>query len=528
MSLEIWLAVLPAIIIFIYGTENFSKEIQKAAGTQFQSILKKATKNPIAATIFGAGVTAAIQSSTATTLITIGLVNAGTITFAQSLGIIFGANLGTTLTAQLVAWKLTEIGPILVIGGFVLSFLKTKYKIFGKPLFYFGLILYALNLISFAVLPLKSDPQIMELIAQTSFIPLGILVGFIVTNIFFSSSVTTGLVVVLAQNGLLGLPQAIPIILGANMGTTTTGLITSLRMDTYAKRAALAHFLFNLAGVLLCLPLIAYLIISVEMIGGTTAQMVANAHLIFNLLATLVLLLFIKQFQFMVEKIIPTDEKEIVLSANLLEGAEKKTVPEAFDAIIGETRNAFDAVIKIFIENKTILLSNKKTEGKVAKLTALTEYIHHETSRILTEISKKELTHEEGITVVKLARVSKLSEQLARIGQDLEKTIIYTKENDVDFSEEGKMGLDECMSKIIDNLIIIKDNFPKYDKKISRKMKTNGDELREMITKNYKGYFDRLMKGHSTSGSAFANALGLLQDSEDKAREVRKITGLEL
>jgi len=292
MELTIIFSILSLIVIFIYGTENFSKEMQKAAGTHFQSIIKKATNNPITATIFGAIITALTNSSAATTIIAIGLVNTGTITFAQSLGIIFGANIGTTLTAQLIAWKFTQYAPIIIIGGFFLSLLKTKYRVFGKPLFYLGLILFSMTLISEIIEPLKYNSFWIELLTETSFLPLGILIGFIITNIFFSSTITTGLVVILAQTGLLGLPQAIPIIFGANIGTTTIGLIISHRMDIFAKRAAFSHFLFNIIGVLIFIPLISYLIILTEYFGGTTAQQVANAHLFFNVGATIIILIF--------------------------------------------------------------------------------------------------------------------------------------------------------------------------------------------------------------------------------------------
>jgi phosphate:Na+ symporter len=175
-----------------------------------------------------------------------------------------------------------QYAPILIIIGFILSLLKTKYKVFGKPIFYFGLVLFALNLISIAVSPFKTDPELIFLLSQTSFIPIGILIGFLVTNLFQSSSVTTGLVVILAHNGLIGLPEAIPILLGANVGTTILSVLVSLRMDSFAKRAALSHFLFNFFGMLICIPIISLIIFVVELIGGNIAMQVANAHLIFN------------------------------------------------------------------------------------------------------------------------------------------------------------------------------------------------------------------------------------------------------
>ncbi|MFA5764146.1 MAG: Na/Pi symporter, partial [archaeon] len=471
--------------------------------------------------------TGIIQSSAATTIITIGLVSAGTITFAQSIGIIFGANIGTTLTSQLVAFHFTELAPIIILLGFVLSLLKTKYKIFGKPLFYLGLLLFALNLISLAIVPLKTDPQIAFLLTQTSIIPIGILIGFIVTNLFQSSSVTTGLVVIMAQNGLIGLPEAIPIIFGANIGTTVLSLVVSSRMDTFARRAAVSHFLFNFFGVLLFIPLIPILILTIEFIGGSTGQQIANAHLVFNVISTIVLLIFIKYFQKLIEKLIPTKEKEIILRTEKLEGIENQKPKQIFEAIDEEFKNSLNATIEIFNESNVILLSNKGDLIKVTKLCALSSFIHKESKRVLTNLAKQKLSKEESETLVRQARLSKLFEQISILGKNVCETIINAKDNSVIFSEKGISALDKCISEIGQNLILIKDNYPTFDSKTSALMRKNGNDLRLTITQNYDEYLARLIKGQSTSGSTFAEVLGLIEETEGKAREIRKVCQLK-
>ena len=527
MDITVWLSLIPAIIIFLYGMDNFSKEIQKAVGSQFTSTIRWATKSRWRGTIFGAIITAIIQSSAATTIITIGLVSAGTITFAQSIGIIFGANIGTTLTSQLVAFHFTELAPIIISFGFALSFLKTKYKIFGKPLFYLGLLLFALNLISLAVIPLKTDPQIAYLLLQTSIIPIGILIGFIITNLFQSSSVTTGLVVVMALNGLIGLPEAIPIIFGANIGTTVLTLVVSSRMDVFARRAAVSHFLFNFFGVLLFIPLIPILISTVELIGGSTAQQVANAHLIFNVGATIILLIFIKYFQKLVEKLVPTKEKEIILRTEKLEGVEDKKPNKIFEAVNEEFKNSLNATIGIFNESNVILLSNKGDLTKVTKLCALSQFIHKETKRVLTHLAKQKLSKEDSETLIRLARLSKLFEQISIIGKNVCETIINAKDNSIIFSEKGISALDKCVSDLGQNLILIRDNYPMFDNKTSALMRKNRNDLRLTITQSYDEYLARLIKGQSTSGSTFAEVLGSIQEAEGKAREIRKVCQLK-
>ncbi len=248
MIWDLLIAVVPAVILFLYGIENFSEEVRHVAGERFRTILQNATKTSLRGAIAGAVVTALVQSSTATTIIAIGLVNAGAISFLASLGLIIGSNLGTTLTAQLVAFKLTAFAPIFVIVGFLLSMIRSPYKAFGKPIFYFGLVFYSLNLISSIVAPLQDDPDILALLSMTDNVLAAIVIGFIITNLFQSSSVTTGLIVVLAQSGLLTATQALPIILGANIGTSTTGLVVSLGMNTAAKRTAAGSVLLQFPG----------------------------------------------------------------------------------------------------------------------------------------------------------------------------------------------------------------------------------------------------------------------------------------
>ena len=523
MDISLFLTLIPAVILFVYGIENFSKEIQFAAGTHFSKVIKWATKNNWRSTIFGSIVTALIQSSAATTIIAMGLVNSGTITFAQSIGIIFGANIGTTITSQLVALNLTTYAPILIVFGFILSLLKTKYKVFGKPLFYFGMVFFALNLVSLSVSPLQSDPQIMGLFALASILPIGILAGFIITNIFQSSSVTTGLVVVFAQSGLIGLNEAIPIILGANIGTTVLTLLISSRMDVFAKRAALAHFLFNIIGVAMFIPLISLLIIAVQIIGGGTAQQVANAHLIFNVVATVVLLIFINSFRNLIEKIIPTQDKEIILSAKALEGIEKKTIHEIFSSITEEFKNNMDSVISIFDENKKLLYSSNGDTKRIEKLNTFVEYIHSESKRVIIKIAKRKLLRKDSQKIISLSRSLRISEELAKMGQKIGEAIIYAKENQNDFASESTHRLDECFSILISNLVIIKSSYPVFDSKTIVALKVNEQSLRTKLAQSYEEYFSRLSKGKANSGSIFAEVLDRIQDTNTKLSDIRRI-----
>jgi phosphate:Na+ symporter len=318
LNLDLLIGIATGVILFLYGIDAFSREIKAIAGEDLRKILALWTKRAPYGMALGAIVTAFIQSSTATSVLTVSLVNSAIINFRQSIGIMLGTNIGTTVTAFLVAYKLTSIGPWFIVFGFLLSIVRVKYSFFGKALFYFGLVFFALSQLSAITAPLKDDPAFAALFTQLNNPFFGIMAGALVTIVIQSSSVTTGLVVILAQSGGIQLEDAIPIILGANIGTTFTGIIASFSMDTYAKRAATVNTIFNIGGVLLFLPFLIPFTKLIEWIGGTPGEMTAIAHLLFNIVSSVVFVFFINQLEWIASKLIKSDENEIVYQTHHL------------------------------------------------------------------------------------------------------------------------------------------------------------------------------------------------------------------
>lgn len=303
-QLHILVAGLTAVILFVYGLENFSREIEKISGERFRRSISRATRIPVVGLLIGALVTAVIQSSSATSVITIGLVNAGVLSFKNSVGIIFGSNIGTTITAQLVAFKLTAFAPVFIVLGFFLSLTRSRYAIFGKTVFFFGFVFFSLNLISSALEPLKNAPDIVNLLSQPLNPLYAVLLGCVFTALVQSSSVTTGLAVVFTQQGLLGLENAVPLIMGANIGTTATAMIAMFNMDAAAKKTALAHLLFNVGGVIIFLPIV---LLNHNWLSTTTydpAMALATIHLIFNLGTSVVFMLLITPLTRLIDRAI--------------------------------------------------------------------------------------------------------------------------------------------------------------------------------------------------------------------------------
>jgi phosphate:Na+ symporter len=303
-QLQILIGGLTAVILFVYGLEHFSREIERVSGDRLRRFLSRATRIPAVGVLLGAAVTAVIQSSSATSVIAISLVNAGVLSFKNSVGVILGSNVGTTLTAQLVAFKLTAFAPLLVILGFVLSLVRSRWSIFGKSIFYFGFVFFSLNLISSTLEPLRDSPTLVNYLLQPQPIVWTVLAGCVFTALVQSSSVTTGLAIVFAQQGMLGLENAVPLIMGANIGTTATALIAMFNMDAAAKKTALSHLMFNIGGVVVFLPLVLLFGDSLSQYKDRPDIVLANVHLLFNLGACLLFLALIRPFTATIERIV--------------------------------------------------------------------------------------------------------------------------------------------------------------------------------------------------------------------------------
>lgn len=283
-------AAVSAVVLFIFGLQGFSRELQAVGGVALQTWLGRVTASRWRGFLVGALATAVVQSSSAITSLTAALVDSSVISFRASLGVLLGSNVGTTTTAWLVSFKLTGIGPVFIVLGALISALPMRTKVVGKAVFYFGLIFFALDLISSELQPLREQPAFAEwlAIAQTPW--LGIVTGLVFTALVQSSSVTTGVAILLVQQGALPAEAAIPIVLGANVGSTSTALLASLGMSAAARATAIANVLFNTAGVVCYFPFLQQFARAMVEFAGDPGMAVALAHLVFNLTTALVFL----------------------------------------------------------------------------------------------------------------------------------------------------------------------------------------------------------------------------------------------
>jgi Na/Pi-cotransporter len=294
---QVFFSAVAAVVLFLFSLQSFSAELQAVGGETLRTWLGQVTANRWKALLAGAAATALVQSSSAVTALAVTLVDAGVISFKASLGILLGANIGTTTTAWLVSFKLTDIGPYFIIAGALVSLLPFRFNFLGKAIFYFGVIFFSLNLISTHLKPLADAPVFQEWLGRAEAPWLGVLVGMVFTALVQSSSVTTGLAILLVQQGILPAVAAIPIVVGSNIGTTSTGLMASLGMKPVARATAAANLLFNAAGVLIYFPFLRpFSRLMVDWFGGGTMS-VAWAHLIFNVTVGLAFLLLLDRVE---------------------------------------------------------------------------------------------------------------------------------------------------------------------------------------------------------------------------------------
>lgn len=289
--------------IFLYGMDISSEGLQKAAGDKMRLILGKLTNTPVMGVLVGTVTTAAIQSSTATTVMVIGFVSSTLMTLKQAIGVIFGCNIGTTITVQLIAFNINEYAPLLIALGFFVSVIfggrSQALKFGGEIVFGFGLIFFGMGLMSDAMSPMRSVPAFTNLLASFGENPfLGLLVATVFTGLIHSSGAAIGISIALATQGILTLKAAIVIAFGANIGTTVTAVIGSFSANRDGKRVAMIHFLFNTIGVLIFMPFINQFtelmkFVSDKMEPGNISRAIANSHMFFNGINTLIFLPFV-------------------------------------------------------------------------------------------------------------------------------------------------------------------------------------------------------------------------------------------
>ncbi len=414
--INILLGLFGGLALFLFGMEFMGDGLENAAGSRLKSFFDKAITNPFKGALVGTIVTAIIQSSSATTVMVVGFVNAGLMSLYQAVGVIMGANIGTTITGQLITFKIDDYIPLfIIIGAALILFMKQeKRKEIGKIIFGFGLLFMGLSQMKDAMSPIAQTTFFQDLIlALEGNMFLGILVGAIMTAVVQSSSASTAILLSLAATGAISLQVAIPILFGNNIGTCVTALLSSLNANKVAKKAAFIHLSFNLIGTLIFLPLINILSQVVMYMGGDIDKQIANAHTIFNIVNAIILLPFAGVFVKLANLALKDKEGEKP-TINRLDRRFLETPAIAFEQAFQESLTMYD----LAKENLT-LSTNALIDGKVKNLKKIFENeseinrLERELSTFLVSISSHDITE---VDTNRIASMIKIISDIERIG----------------------------------------------------------------------------------------------------------------
>jgi len=443
--MDIAISLIGGLGMFLYGMNVMGDGLQKAAGEKLKKIIEMLTTNRIMGVLVGTLVTAIIQSSSATTVMTIGFVNAGIMSLQQAVGVIMGANIGTTVTAQLVSFNIEKYAPIAIGIGMVFWFFTKKKNIknISEILIGFGILFVGMNFMKEAAAPVSEMSQVHDAMLYLSKNPvLGILAGFLITGTIQSSSASIGILIVLASQGLLPITAALPVLYGDNMGTCVTSLLSTIGASRNARRAAIMHLCFNVIGTLLFIIVLSKPIVAlVTSIDPTNVpRQIANAHTLFNVVNVIVLLPFSTYLVKLATKLVPyTEDEELenihttkFLDERILETpsiALSNTVDEVIRMASRSTRSlnsAYDAV-KTFSHEKREKTFEYERMINTLQLD-ITNYLFALSNRNLSDIERIKadvLFH----IVNDIERVGDHADNIAEISQFMEdKKVIFTED----------------------------------------------------------------------------------------------------
>ena len=513
--MQIVFGLLGGLAVFIYGMNLMSESLQKAAGEKMKSILALLTKNRIMGVIAGALVTAVLQSSSATTVMAIGFVSAGLMSLPQAISIIFGANIGTTMTAQIIAFKITDYIYAFIFVGFILTFVckSERIKSIGQTIFAFGLLFLGIETMGDVMKPLASSPVFTDLIGKVSGIPvLGLLLGTAMTLVVQSSSATIAVLQnFAAQPGadgvtsILGLVGAIPILLGDNIGTTITALLASLGQSRDAKRTAIAHTIFNLSGSLVFIWFIkpyATLIQAISPKGPEVeviSRQIANAHTLFNLTMTVVWVCLLGLMVKIVMWLIP-DAKDAKVNPLQPAFLDKKVIgqPTAALKLVAKEVLHCSGMVKNMLKDLAGL-SKSEDPALVGKIKEQGQTLHSLMETIndyLAELfSAGVLTELQATQTAKLMHVCGDVERMGELAADLTDVIAGKMELKYSFSEEAMEDLRKSLNQISkmygDAMRALEQGEPEEPEKLIRRR----EKVMDLDINMRKAHMDRVNKG---------------------------------
>ncbi len=530
MTITHLLSFFAGIGLFLYGINAMGDGLEYAAGSKMKKILGALTKNRVLAVIMGALVTALIQSSSATTVMVVGFVNAGLMNLAQAVGVIMGANIGTTVTSVLIALDLSDIAPIaLFLGVFVMLFVKKDIiKHIGQTVAGFGMLFLGMDTMSAAMEPLRDSEVFIYFMTNYSNPIVGILIGLVLTAVIQSSSASIGILQALAVQGLVPIEFAIYILLGQNIGTCVTALLSAAGSKTNSKRTAVMHLLFNVLGTFMFLLITAFTPYTslLERISDNVSVQISTAHIIFNVVSTIILFPFANWIIKMACILVPDKEPEdSKLEFKFYDEHLLTTPPVAVEQIGKEVvrmatlaRDNFDRAAIALINNDT------SKHEKIESVEEVINFLNHGITRHLVKINALDLDYSDAKYIGRLFHVINDIERIGDHAVNLSEAVIVRNSEKLAISEEAVSELETMRKCVIELLNASISSFEKQELTIEEAKRI---ETLETVSDNLKvryqdAHLRRLNEEHceTRAGMMFVNTLIDFERVGDHAKNI--------
>lgn len=528
MTLSMTMSLLGGLALFLYGMKLMGEGLEKAAGDRLKRLLESLTRNPLMGLLVGVVFTMIIQSSSATTVMVVGFVNAGLLDLMQATGVILGANIGTTVTAWIVAgFQATAFMPlVLLIGVAMIMFLKKlKLQRVGQVIAGFGMLFVGMGMMSDAMKPLAESAEFARLMTAFSNPIMALLVGVAVTAIIQSSSASVGILEMLAIQGLVPLETSLYIIMGTNIGTCVTAMLSAVGATRTAKRAALIHLMFNVLGTLVVFILVSLLPVStwIGHIDGPALQ-IAVAHTSFKVFEVLCFVLLRKWLVKLVMILVPGEDKQGEdKSLKFLDDRILSTPPIAVAQICKEIERMGDIAIAnltramdaFFNKDSSLLNEVEQSEDVV-------NYLNHEITRYMVAAAQLDLPASD---VEQLGEMFHVVNDLERIGDHAENMAEYAKnriDEEIPFSEDGLAELRDMLDKTVALFKLSMEAFHTRDQHLLPRVLVQEENIDDMEKTLQQSHVDRLTRGACTprSGMIFSDMLSNLERVADHATNV--------
>ena len=516
------LPIIGGLALFLYGMTTMGAGLEKVAGRKLSRLIEVLTTNRLMGVVVGAVVTVLVQSSSATTVMVIGFVNAGLMTLGQATGVIMGANLGTTITSQIIALDVAAYAPIAVAVGVAMLIFSSKEKVknIAEILIGFGILFIGMDMMGKGLKPLAELEAFSSIMSNLKNPFLGALAGLLLTTVLQSSSASIGLLQALAGEGLIGIHMAFPILFGQNIGTTTTAILSSVGANNTAKRAAVIHFLFNLIGTIIFMTIlwrpIEWLVLAIT--PTNIKAQIANAHTIFNLLNVAIQFPFarylVKSAEFLIKgEETPSLEASIYLDVRILE-----TPSIALGQVNKEVLRMGDLVAENLAKAR-VVLADEIYDGieDIFEREALINKIEREITSYLVQLSNATLSEQQHQEVSTLFYIINDIERVGDHVDNMTELAQMKEEKNLYFSEEAINGLYEMFDKCEETYNKAILAFKKSDLDLAKTVLDLEDEVDEIERRNRAEHIERLNKREcqTEQGIIFLDSLSNLERVAD-------------